>query len=72
VSTVPGQECDDVHGKTITLTSSWQEYQVPFSQLAQEGWGKVATFDKTTLIAMQFQTLPGATFDVSVDDIRFF
>ena len=71
-TTTPGMECDDVHGKSVSLTTSWAEYNVPFSQLTQEGWGKMATFDKATMTAMHFQTLPGVTFDVSVDDIRFY
>jgi hypothetical protein len=71
-STVEGMQCDDVHGKAVALTSSWATYQVPFSQLMQEGWGKPATFDKTTLTAVSYQMLPSATFDVSVDDVRFY
>ncbi len=71
-SMVAGQECDDVHGKSITLTSSWAMYQVPFSQLMQEGWGKPATFDKATLTAVQFQIAPSVTFDVSVDEVRLY
>ena len=71
-SMVAGMECDDVHGMTVALTTSWQTYQVPFASLAQEGWGKPATFDKATLTAVSFQTLPSATFDVSVDEIRFY
>jgi hypothetical protein len=71
-SMVAGMECDDVHGMSVPLTTSWQTYQVPFSSLAQEGWGKPATFDKATLTAVSFQTLPSATFDVSIDDIRFY
>ncbi len=71
-STVEGQECDDVHGKAITPTTSWQVIQVPFSQLAQDGWGKPVTFDKTKLTAVAFQVGPGLTFDVSIDDVRLY
>lgn len=71
-STTAGMECDDVHGMSVPLTTSWQTYQVPFASLAQEGWGKPATFDKATLTAVAFQTLPSATFDLSIDDIRFY
>src|SRR5262249_21225911 len=57
-SMVAGMECDDVHGKAINLTTSWATYKVAFTELAQEGWGKPASFDKATLTAVSFQTLP--------------
>jgi Carbohydrate binding domain (family 11) len=71
-SMVEGQECDDVHGKTVTLTSSWQLYQIPFAMLTQEGWGKPAAFDKTTLTGVMFQTTPGASFDFSIDEVTLY
>jgi hypothetical protein len=71
-STVEHFECDDVHGKAISLTTGWLEYTVPFAQLAQENWGLPALFDKATLTAIQFQIGPGLVFDISVDDVRFY
>ncbi len=71
-STTAGLECEDNHGKSLTLTSSWQSYQVPFAQLMQEGWGKPATFDKAALTGVLVQTAPGATFDFALDDLSFY
>jgi hypothetical protein len=71
-STTPMFECDDTHGTNIALTSTWATYQVPFNNLVQEMWGLPAMFSKTTLTAVVFQFLPSASFDVSIDDVRFY
>jgi hypothetical protein len=39
---------------------------------AQSGWGKVVAFDKKKLTAVFFQMAPGVSFDVWIDDVRFY
>jgi hypothetical protein len=71
-SMVAGEECEDAHGKSIALTSVWKEYKVPFTGLAQAGWGKVVAFDKKKLTSVFFQLGASVSFDVWVDDIKLY
>jgi len=66
-------KCNDHFGKTLTLTTAWAQYTLAFAggDLSQSGWGTVATFDKSTLIGVQFQVAAGSTFDIWIDDIAF-
>jgi hypothetical protein len=71
-STMEGKECDDAHGKSLTLTSDWKDYEVPFADLAQVGWGLPATFDAKDLASIRFEIAENVSFDVSVDDVKFY
>jgi len=68
----PGQECDDAHGMPFSFTNSWQQYTLPFAQALQEGWGQSAPFDPTTAMSVLFDTAEGETFDIWIDDVRFY
>ena len=67
-----GALCEDAHGADVTLSATWTQVMIPFSQLAQSGWGRAFAFDARTLLGVQFQVAEGLTFDVSVDDVRFY
>lgn len=67
-----GEECDDAHGKTLTLDATWRQYVVPFSEITQDGWGRPAEFDAKTLTGIQFQIAKGVEFDVYIDEIGFY
>jgi endoglucanase len=73
VGNICAPKCSDHFGKTLTLTASWVEYTLHFTgaELAQSGWGTAATFDKSTLLGVQFQVAAGSTFDLWIDDISF-
>ena len=72
-STTMGMECEDMHGTTIKLTADWAEYEIPFANLKQEGWGKVVPFDAKTAMGISFQTAdPNVVFDFAIDDVRFY
>ncbi|HTA90380.1 MAG TPA: carbohydrate binding domain-containing protein [Polyangiaceae bacterium] len=69
--------CDDHFTLTPTpaLTATWTQYKITFADAAswaQAGWGVKTTFDKSSLINMQFQAPTAVAFDYSIDDIRFF
>jgi hypothetical protein len=70
--TMEGTECEDLHGSDITLTDEWKEYQLPFDQLRQAGWGQEVAFDATTVVAVLFMVDKGVAFDIAVDDVRFY
>jgi hypothetical protein len=64
-------DCGNSFGFEITApVPEWVEYEIPFSALRQRAGG-TATWDQRSLIAIDFELPPGATFDVWVDDIRF-
>lgn len=64
--------CGDDYGTTINLTNTWQEFVIPFSSLAQEGWGAVVAFSPSEAIGLQFQVAQGQAFDFWIDDIAFY
>ena len=71
-STMMGEECDDLHGAPIDLTGEWQDYVVEFGQLRQGGWGKNVAFAASDVTAVLFQTDKDVSFDIAVDDVRFY
>jgi hypothetical protein len=57
------------------LTTTWTQYTITFANAAtfgQNNFGTAVPFDKTKLIAMQFQVAKDFAFNFSVDDITFF
>jgi hypothetical protein len=71
-STTEGEECDDLHGASLDLTSEWKEYSLAFSQLRQQGWGKAVPFAATDVTSVLFQADKDLMFDVAVDDVGFY
>jgi len=68
----PADKCNDHFGNPVTLTAEWAKYELPFSKMAQSGWGQsVAKFDVSTLYAVQFQVGKNTTFDISIDEVGF-
>ncbi|MFV8752900.1 hypothetical protein ACNOYE_20330 [Nannocystaceae bacterium ST9] len=77
-ATVPPEEggtcaidCDP-HGKILLLSDEWQQFTLPFAQLAQEGWGTPAEWDASTIIGIQFKVAKNVDFDFRVDEIGFY
>jgi hypothetical protein len=64
--------CNDFHGQPVALAAEWREYQVPLASLRQEGWGQAARFDPSRAMAIEFEIDAGLTFDICVDDLRFY
>jgi hypothetical protein len=62
--------CMDYYRTTITLTSEWQRFELPFEALAQEGTGDPITpLRKDQLVGLIFW--PARPFDLWLDDARF-
>jgi len=69
--------CGDYFGTDVTLTTDWQDYQLPFAMMKQRGFGlPVATgIDKSKVYTIRAQikgsaAAPGA-YDIWIDDVRF-
>jgi len=71
-STTEGSECEDMHGMTFKLTADWKEYQVPFAQMTQEGWGLKVPFDAKTAMGVLFSVDANLQFDYAIDDVSFY
>ena len=73
--------CWDNFSMYVDLTNTWQRFEVKFSDLSQEGWGRPApsgVFDATTAYSLYFQvngpngpTAPPVTADFWIDDVYF-
>jgi len=68
-------KCNDHYALGAELTSSWQEFSIPFASLAQEGWGeKEKDLEHTLFIYFGYVGPNGGptSFDFLVDDIRLY
>ena len=67
--------CYNDFGYDLSLTSEWQKYTIPFSEMKQlTGWGSPTpgAIDKSKVYGVQFQVNDkGAKYDVWFDDISF-
>lgn len=64
--------CFDQHGRTLHLSSTWQEYELEFCALGPEGWGgDKPAFDASTLIMLNVQVHSLEPFEVWLDDVSF-
>jgi len=66
--------CYDHFGAPLTkLSTTWQQYKVPFRGLSQEGFGIPRdSLDTSSLYDVEFMLPRGTTFDLWVDDISFY
>ncbi len=73
VSPTPADaDCFNAHGKLITLTADWTQYEIPWSELAQGNWGVRAAFDPKTIMLIEFAaTNEQQPFDFWVDELQF-
>ncbi len=69
------KECFNDFGSDLNLTETWTKYTIPFSEMTQlPGWGspQPGAVTPAKLFGLQFQiNQPGASYDISVDDLEF-
>lgn len=79
-TTPEGEVCDEAAegcynhwGIDIDLEEDWEEYEILFSELAQEpDWGDLFEGLKVKeLMGIEFSLTPDTTFDVYIDDVSF-
>jgi hypothetical protein len=64
--------CEDHYNTKPMLTTAWAQYTMAFATITQDGFGPKVTFDKTKILAMQFQVSENTAFNYSIDDITFY
>jgi Carbohydrate binding domain (family 11) len=67
-----GKDCNDFYGRTFALNGSWTHYTVPWSSLAQAGWGTPVPFDTKQVVYLQFSFGPRVNFELYLDEVSFF
>jgi hypothetical protein len=70
-ATVGVNKCSDDYGKALALTANWKRYNVLFTDLTQEGWGQMFTWNPAHVTSLQLQNKMGDDFDFWVDDFSF-
>jgi hypothetical protein len=70
----PGKACYDTFGIDLPqLATTWKQYRIPFSGLAQRDFGiKADALDTQNLYTIELAFAAGTVFDLWVDDISFF
>jgi hypothetical protein len=65
-------QCGDGWEKGVALTTDWQFYTIPFTELRQEGYGKMFSYlDLSKITLVRFSWMQG-WLDVWLDDVRFY
>jgi len=68
-------KCNDHWSKSVSVDSTWHELTIPFSSLAQEGWGVQAKdLAHTRFVFFGFLGSDGgpAAFEYLIDDVRLY
>lgn len=68
-------KCNDHWSKSVSVDGGWHEFSVPFSTLAQEGWGvQPKDLAHTRFIFFGFLGTDGgpADFEFLIDDVRLY
>ena len=66
------EQCGDGWEKGVALSTDWQFYTIPFTELRQEGYGKMFSYlDLSKITLVRFSWMQG-WLDVWLDDVRFY
>jgi hypothetical protein len=67
-----GERCGDGYARTVTLSTDWKFFKLPFKELRQEGYGKVSPyFDLTSVSNIAF-VVPAGWADFFLDNVTFY
>jgi hypothetical protein len=64
-------ECSDHFGDVISVSSSWNQYELPFSGFYQVGWGTSFSRDLEKVLGFEF-LIEYSSFDLMVDDLELY
>lgn len=63
--------CWDTHGSFVFLKEEWTEHRVPWSALAQQGWGTVARLNLNEVLSVNFAVGRSEPVELWLDDVKF-
>ena len=64
--------CGDGWEKGVALSTDWQFYTIPFTELRQEGYGQEFSYLDLSAITLVRFTWTQGWVDVWLDDVRFY
>lgn len=64
-------ECSDHYADSITISSTWTLYELPFSGFYQVGWGTSFSRDLEHVLGFEF-LIEYTSFDLLVDDLELY
>ena len=68
-----GAGCWDAFGVDFTITTSWAEYTIPFSAVAQQGWGfDPGAFDPSVLYNLETRHNANLSYNIWLDNFTFY
>jgi hypothetical protein len=66
-------ECSDHYAYGVSVSTAWAEYQLPFTSFYQSStWGSYFPRDLTSVLAIEFLLKNTSSYDLQVDDVRFY
>ncbi|MGC4064035.1 MAG: carbohydrate binding domain-containing protein [Polyangiaceae bacterium] len=66
-------ECSDHYAYAISVSTAWAEYQLPFASFYQSStWGSYFPRDLASVLAIEFLMKSNSSYDLQVDDVRFY
>jgi hypothetical protein len=66
------EQCGDHFAFPLNLSTDWQFYKIPFTEMFQQGWAKQApNFDLTSISVVRF-TWDVGYIDYYIDDVKFY
>ncbi|HEY2407375.1 MAG TPA: hypothetical protein VGI10_15295, partial [Polyangiaceae bacterium] len=69
---IGSERCGDHWMKTVTLTTDWQFFKVPFADLRQQGWAKKFDHLETHAVSVVRFTWDVGFIDYWIDDFSFY
>ena len=64
--------CYDNFAASVQLFSFWRSFSIPWSALAQNGWGTPTFFQPSQLKYIQFSFAAGSSMNLYLDDVSFY
>jgi hypothetical protein len=64
--------CGDHYGLDFPLTSNWQQVEISWDELAQNGWGQVRPLDLEHVVNIEFTVVRNVEFDFWIDQVTFY
>jgi hypothetical protein len=79
-SEIPGQQkpyegsqlCGDHWMRSVTLSTDWEFYKIPFTELLQQNWAKRSYWLDLTAVTLARFTWDRGYIDYYLDDVRFY
>lgn len=66
------EDCSDHYADSVSVSSTWKQYTLPFSGFDQVGWGDYFPMDLENVLGFEFLMEEYSAFDLLIDDFEFY